>query len=35
MMYLRKADLGTANDDLRDFIRWCLEDLPTHPVRAR
>jgi carboxypeptidase C (cathepsin A) len=35
MMYLRKPDLAAANGDLRDFIRWCLEDLPVHPLHAK
>jgi len=26
MMYLRDVDRVRANDDLRAFIRWCLED---------
>jgi carboxypeptidase C (cathepsin A) len=26
MMYLRNADRVRANEDLRAFIRWCLED---------
>jgi carboxypeptidase C (cathepsin A) len=34
MMYLRKPDLANANNDLRDFIRWCLEDVPDYPRRA-
>jgi carboxypeptidase C (cathepsin A) len=35
MMYLRKPDLGAANGDLREFIRWCLEDVPLHPLHAK
>ncbi len=35
MMYLRRPDLGAANADLRDFIRWSLEDAPDYPRRAR
>lgn len=35
MMYLRKADLGAANDDLRGFIRWSLEGVKDYPRRAR
>jgi hypothetical protein len=35
MMYLRKADLANANNDLRDFIRWSLEDLPDYPRKAK
>ena len=31
MMYLRKPDLEGSNNDLRDFIRWCLEDSPNYP----
>lgn len=35
MMYLRKPDLATANEDLREFIRWALEGVPDYPRRAR
>jgi carboxypeptidase C (cathepsin A) len=35
MMYLRKPDLGAANDDLRSFIRWSLEAVKDYPRRAR
>ncbi len=35
MMYLRKPDLANANNDLREFIRWSLEDVPDYPRRAR
>jgi carboxypeptidase C (cathepsin A) len=35
MMYLRKPDLANANNDLRAFIRWALEDMPDYPRRAR
>jgi carboxypeptidase C (cathepsin A) len=35
MMYLRKPDLTTANEDLREFIRWALEGVPDYPRRAR
>jgi carboxypeptidase C (cathepsin A) len=35
MMYLRKPDLANANDDLRSFIRWSMEDAPDYPRRAR
>jgi len=35
MMYLRKADLANANNDLREFIRWSLKDLPKYPRKAR
>jgi carboxypeptidase C (cathepsin A) len=34
MMYLRKADLANSNNDVRDFIAWCLEDIDTYPRRA-
>jgi carboxypeptidase C (cathepsin A) len=34
MMYLRKADLANANNDLRSFIRSCLEDQPKYPRKA-
>jgi len=35
MMYLRRPDLANANNDLRDFIKWALEDLPEHPMKAK
>jgi carboxypeptidase C (cathepsin A) len=35
MMYLRKPDLANANDDLREFIRWCLEGVGDYPRRGR
>jgi carboxypeptidase C (cathepsin A) len=35
MMYLRKPDLAGANDDLREFIRWCLEGVGDYPRRAK
>jgi carboxypeptidase C (cathepsin A) len=35
MMYLRKPDLATSNEDLREFIRWALEGVPDYPRRAR
>ncbi len=35
MMYLRKPDLANANNDLRDFIRWSLEDIQDYPRAAR
>lgn len=35
MMYLRMEDLAGANQDLREFIRWCLEDLPDYPIEVR
>jgi carboxypeptidase C (cathepsin A) len=35
MLYLRKPDLAGANNDLRDFIRWCLQDKPPYPRQAK
>lgn len=35
MMYLRNVDRARANDDLRSFIRWCLEDKPAYPRKAQ
>ena len=35
MMYLRKPDLGKANDDLRAFMQWALEGAADYPRRAR
>jgi carboxypeptidase C (cathepsin A) len=35
MMYLRKPDLSNANNDLREFIQWCIEDMPDYPRKAR
>jgi carboxypeptidase C (cathepsin A) len=35
MLYLRKPDLESANNELREFIKWALEDLPQHPIRAK
>ncbi len=35
MMYLRKPDLANANNDLRHFIRWSMEDVPDYPRRAQ
>ena len=35
MMYLRKPDLANANNDLREFIRWAIEDMPEYPRRAQ
>ena len=35
MMYLRKPDLANANNDLREFIRWAIEDAPDYPRRAQ
>lgn len=34
MMYLRKPDLANANNDLREFITWCLEAVPDYPRTA-
>ncbi len=31
MMYLRQEDLAGANQDLRDFIGWCLENDHGYP----
>lgn len=31
MMYLRREDLENANQDLREFIRWCLEGDADYP----
>lgn len=31
MMYLRQEDLAGANQDLREFIRWCMEENPDYP----
>ncbi len=35
MMYLRKPDLANSNNDLREFIRWAIEDTPDYPRRAQ
>ncbi len=35
MMYLRKPDLANANNDLRAFIRWAIDDAPDYPRRAQ
>jgi carboxypeptidase C (cathepsin A) len=35
MLYLRKPDLARSNNDLRDFIRWCLQDKPLYPRQAK
>lgn len=35
MMYLRKPDLANANNDLREFMRWAIEDMPEYPRRAQ
>jgi carboxypeptidase C (cathepsin A) len=35
MMYLRKPDLAGSNQDVREFIEWCLEGNPDYPYRVR
>ena len=35
MMYLRRADLKNANDDLRTFIGWALEGVKDYPRKAK
>jgi carboxypeptidase C (cathepsin A) len=35
MMYLRKPDLANANNDLREFIRWAVDDTAEYPRRAQ
>jgi carboxypeptidase C (cathepsin A) len=35
MMYLRKPDLANANNDLREFIRWAMEEPVRYPLKAR
>jgi carboxypeptidase C (cathepsin A) len=35
MMYLRKEDLAGANQDLRDFLRWCTEGEVDYPRTVR
>ena len=35
MMYLRKADLKNANDDLRGFIAWALESVKDYPRKVK
>lgn len=35
MMYLRKPDLARANNDLREFIRWALQDPAAYPRKAK
>lgn len=35
MMYLRKADLAASNQDLREFIAWCLEEEAGYPRQRR
>ncbi|MGE5360385.1 MAG: S10 family peptidase [Bacteroidales bacterium] len=34
MMYLRRADLRNANDDLRKFITWALEGVKDYPRKT-
>jgi len=34
-MSLRKPDLANANNDLREFIRWAIDDTPDYPRRAQ
>ena len=35
MMYLRKADLKSSNDELRSFIAWALEGVKDYPRKAK
>jgi carboxypeptidase C (cathepsin A) len=35
MMYLRNVDRVRANDDLRAFIKWCLEERPPRVTDSR
>jgi carboxypeptidase C (cathepsin A) len=35
MMYLRKEDLAGANQDLREFMAWCLEGEAGYPREVR
>jgi carboxypeptidase C (cathepsin A) len=35
MMYLRQEDLESANQELRDFFRWCLEGEAGYPREVR
>jgi hypothetical protein len=35
MMYLRKPDLANANQALREFITWCLEEDAGYPRQGR
>jgi carboxypeptidase C (cathepsin A) len=35
MMYLRREDLESANQDLRDFIGWCLDGDVAYPREVR
>jgi carboxypeptidase C (cathepsin A) len=35
MMYLRQEDLESANQELRDFFRWCLDGEMGYPREVR
>jgi carboxypeptidase C (cathepsin A) len=35
MMYLRQEDLESANQELRDFFRWCLDGEVGYPREVR
>ena len=35
MMYLRKPDLKSSNDDLRSFITWAMEGARDYPRKAK
>jgi carboxypeptidase C (cathepsin A) len=35
MMYLRKPDLANANNDLRDFMMWAMENVADYPRKAQ
>jgi carboxypeptidase C (cathepsin A) len=35
MLYLRRADRVRAVNDLREFIRWCLEERPPYPRKVQ
>jgi carboxypeptidase C (cathepsin A) len=35
MLYLRRSDRVRAVNDLREFIRWCLEQRPPYPRKAQ
>ncbi len=35
MMYLRQEDLESSNQDLRDFIRWCMDGAADYPRVVR
>ncbi len=35
MMYLRKADLKSSNDELRSFIAWALEGAKDYPRKVK